>query len=240
MKRNNLLFYIILGLLVALLIVSGVMLWREIAIGNKEQAVFDTLIEEVYEQPDKSEPAPPNKIQSLQQRYPDITGWLRIEGTAIDYPLVHTPGHTEKYIRMDLEGNYSRSGVPFVDGRVHLDSPHLLVYGHNMLNGTMFSDLTKFTNASFAAENDIITLSLAKEERLYRIFAVIETDDDDSWYRTLTFPSPEEYQKKLSALSSRSVYKGKLPQTQAQLLTLSTCYGLRQQKRLLVIAAREK
>ncbi len=239
MKRA--IYYIFLFLLLAVMVAAGVMLYREIRIGQKEQAVFDTIVEEIYEETsDKAEPAPPSKIKKLQERYPDITGWIKIDGTVIDYPVVHTPGHTEKYLRMNLEGNYARSGVPFLDGRIHADSPHLIIYGHNMLNGTMFSDLTKYENPDFAKENDLITLSLANEERFYRIFAVVETDGKDNWYRALSFASDEQYQKQVEALSYRSMYDGQLPEAKAQLLTLSTCSGARQQKRLLVIAARIK
>lgn len=233
-------YYIFLVLLLAVMGTAGVMLYHEIRIGQKEQAVFDTIVEEIYEETsDNAAPTPPpSKIKQLKERYPDITGWIKIEGTVIDYPVVHTPGHTEKYLRMDLDGNYARSGVPFLDGRVHLDSPHLLIYGHNMLNGTMFSDLTKYENRDFAKENDEIILSLAEEERRYRIFAVIETDGSDNWYRALTFATDEQYQKQVEGLSNRSMYDGQLPEAKAQLLTLSTCSGARQQKRLLVIAAR--
>ncbi len=235
MKRAA--YYITLFLLLTVMVFSAVMLFREIRIGKKEQAVFDTLSTEIHEKTDKTEPAPPNKIKQLKERYPDVSAWIKIDGTVIDYPVVHTPGHTEKYLRLDLDGNYSRSGVPFLDGRIRTDSPHVLIYGHNMLNGTMFSDLTKFESQSFAEQNDIITLTLADKECRYRIFAVVETDGKDPWYKTLVFASDEEYQKQVAALSARSMYAAELPKAHSQLLTLSTCTGVRQQNRLIVVAA---
>lgn len=236
MKQRKRLFtlWLPMGLLTAIALFAGGMLCREIAIGNKEQAVFDTLAEIVYEE--KETTPPPSKVALLQKQYPDVAAWLHIEGTQIDYPVVHTPGHSEKYLRMDLEGNYARSGVPFLDGRITADDPHLIIYGHNMLNGTMFSDLTKYENPSFAAQNDIITLSLPDHQRQYRIFAVVESDGKDAWYKAMSFSSDEEYQQQVSALSYRSLYKGETPD-RAQLLTLSTCTGVYQQKRLLVVAA---
>ena len=233
MKRKILTLWLPLLLLIIVVLGAGAMLLRELFIGEKEQAAFDTLAEVVYEE--TAAAPPPSAVAQLKEKYPDVCGWIRIDGTVIDYPVVHTPGHSEKYLRMDLEGNYARSGVPFLDGRISLDSPHLIIYGHNMLNGTMFSDLTKFTTPSFAAEHDIIRLSLEKEERRYRIFAVVETEERDPWYRAMDFADDMTYQKQLSALSLRSLYKGELPES-GQLLTLSTCTGLRQQKRLLVIA----
>ena len=213
---------------------AGGMLCRELYIGQKEQAAFDTLVEVIHKQ--EADVPTLSAVALLREQYPDVCGWLRIEGTAIDYPVVHTPWHSEKYLRMDLDGDYARSGVPFLDGRIDTHSPHLIIYGHNMLNGTMFSDLTKYTDTAFAAAHDEIALSLEQEERRYRIFAVVETDGRDIWYKALSFSSPEEYQKQVAALSLRSVYQGDLPE-KGQLLTLSTCTGLRQQKRLLVIAA---
>lgn len=234
MKKRFFTLWLPMIFLILVVLGAGAMLCRELYVGEKEQDAFDTLAEVVYEE--TLETPPPSAVALLREQYPDVCGWMRIEGTVIDYPVVHTPGHSEKYLRMDLEGNYARSGVPFLDGRIGLDSPHLIIYGHNMLNGTMFSDLTKYTTPAFAAEHDIICLSLEAQERRYRIFAVIETDGQDAWYKAMDFSSPEEYQKQLSALSLRSLYKGELPE-KGQLLTLSTCTGLRQQKRLLVIAA---
>lgn len=62
---------------------------------------------------------------------------------------MHTPSDPQKYLRRNFYGKYSQSGVPFLDGRCDLQSTNLIIYGHNMKNGTMFSDLKKYVDRDF-------------------------------------------------------------------------------------------
>lgn len=80
-------------------------------------------------------------LSLLFEQNADCIGWICIPGTAVDYPLMHTPEDSEKYLRKDFYGAYSINGVPFLDGRCSLESANLIIYGHNMKNGTMFGSL---------------------------------------------------------------------------------------------------
>ena len=71
----------------------------------------------------------------------DCFGWLSISGTNINYPVMHTPNNPQEYLHKNFYGEYSQNGVPFLDSRCAEDSSNLIVYGHNMNNGTMFADL---------------------------------------------------------------------------------------------------
>ena len=70
--------------------------------------------------------------QGLFAQNSDCIGWLCIPDTQLSYPVMHTPDNPQKYLRRSFYGEYSQSGVPFLDWRCGLQSDHLIVYGHNM------------------------------------------------------------------------------------------------------------
>ena len=69
----------------------------------------------------------------------DCIGCICIPNTAVNYPVMFTPEEPQKYLRKNFEGEYSVSGVPFLDGASTPECDNLIVYGHYMKNGTMFS-----------------------------------------------------------------------------------------------------
>ena len=113
-------------------------------------------------------------LSRLFEQNADCIGWVCIPGTAVDYPLMHTPEDSEKYLRKDFYGAYSVSGVPFLDGRCSQESANLIIYGHNMNNGTMFGSLKNYTDASYYAEHPTIELETAAGKGLYTIFSVMK------------------------------------------------------------------
>lgn len=97
---------------------------------------------------DNENTAEPVSTQSLRNLTPlfeqnaDCLGWICIPDTSVNYPVMHTPQEPEKYLRRNFESEYSVSGVPFLEGTSLLNDTNLIIYGHNMKNGTMFSDVT--------------------------------------------------------------------------------------------------
>ncbi len=88
--------------------------------------------------------------QSLSETNSDIVGWVRIEGTAIDYPVCHTPYDPEKYLHMDINQVYSGSGTPFIEAACTVEPrSNLLIYGHHMRSGEMFAALKNYTSVSY-------------------------------------------------------------------------------------------
>ena len=79
----------------------------------------------------------------------DCIGWIYIPNTAVNYPVMFTPKEPQKYLRKNFEGEYSVSGVPFLDGASTMEYDNLIIYGHNMKNGTMFSDITQYRDKAY-------------------------------------------------------------------------------------------
>ncbi len=167
MNRKRKIKFIVFSLLLsAVIALSCFMVWRELTDRQKEQETFASLSELAQTKPEsslpestkhpeagrdnaeESEPEAAHKrnIPALTEENPDCVGWLSIDGTAVDYPVMHTPDEPQRYLRLDFYGSYSASGVPFLDGRCSLGSSNRIIYGHNMKNGTMFSSLKGYTS----------------------------------------------------------------------------------------------
>ena len=114
----------------------------------------------------------------LQEINPDCYAWITIEGTDIDYPLVHTEANSAKYLDYDFNGNKSAAGAIYTDGwnSGDLSDPNTLIYGHNMKNGTMFAQLHRFKEVEFFSNNPTVKVYLPDGAMLeYTIFAAYTT-----------------------------------------------------------------
>jgi sortase B len=117
-----------------------------------------------------------SQYAALHAQNPDFFGWIRIEGTKVNYPVMFSPQEPERYLYKDFYGNYAKYGVPFVDGVTDVErSLNLLIHGHNARSGILFGDLDKFLKKSFWEEHRYIHFDTLYEERVYEIVAVIKT-----------------------------------------------------------------
>ena len=132
--------------------------------------------EQITEPTETTEPAaepvqPLPQYQSFAEQNPDFVGWLKIDDTVIDYPVIHTPEDPEKYLHADFNGAYSYAGVPFIDYRCTEDSDNVLIYGHNMSDGSMFHTLVKYEQKNHWQAHPVIRFDSVYEEREYEVVA---------------------------------------------------------------------
>lgn len=153
----------------------------------------------------------------------DFVGWINIEDTNIDYPVVQSNDNAY-YLHRDIYGNYLYSGTTFLDYRNdYKNSKNLIIYGHNMKNTTMFSELEKFKKKDFFDSNPTITLTDKNETRYYSAFAVLLVDKNYG-YTIPDFNNDDEYNKFLTKMCNESIFKVKnKPTTSEQIITLTTC-----------------
>ena len=173
------------------------------------ESVTDTETETSAEPTEQS--ATEHNIPALIAENADCIGWLSIDGTSISYPVMYTPSEPQKYLRRSFYGKYSQSGVPFLDGRCSTNGGNLIIYGHNMKNGTMFSDLKKYLNTDFLNSHRMVRLETADGVFLFTVTEVLKTNTADPRY------------DRISCEDGRR-------------LLLSTCYGSGKDGRLLIIA----
>ena len=188
-----------------------------------------------------------SQYQALYEQNPDLVGWLRIEGTGIDLPVVQTPGDNEYYLRRGFDKVYSLAGSLFLDENCRITSPstaNWLIYGHNMSDGSMFGQLDKYAEESFYREHPTFEFDTLYEEMQWQIVAVIRTQvgaDDLPYYTFFDASSERDWQAKYQAVMDLALYDtGVTAQYGDQLLTLSTCgtTSSTTDKRLAVIAKR--
>lgn len=181
----------------------------------------------------------PHSISELIAMNSECFGWISITGTNINYPVMHTPDNPQKYLNKNFYGEYSLSGVPFLDSRCSTDSTNLIIYGHHMNNGTMFADLCNYTEYSYFSEHPTVVLETKDGTFAYSVFSVMKVKSDDDWYRFTTVGTEKSYNSRIEYAKEKSIYNTDITPVYGQLiLTLSTCYGYNQDDRILVLAVR--
>lgn len=157
---------------------------------------------------------------------PDTVGWLTVNNTNIDYPVVQKDDN-DYYLKRDYYRNKNRHGWIFMDYRNNIDelSKNTLIYGHNLANQKMFGTLRYTLNSYWykKAKNQIITFNTTKENMKWQIFSIYKIPVTTDYLET-DFNSDGDYLSFLNMLSKRSIYDFKQTLTaEDKILTLSTC-----------------
>ena len=106
----------------------------------------------------------------------DTIGWLKIDGTDIDYVVMQAPDEVDKYLHRDFYGKDSYRGCLFLDECCDIfKSDNLIIYGHNMKDGSMFGTLDSYADESFYAEHKIVEFDSIYEKHTYEVVAAIKT-----------------------------------------------------------------
>ena len=171
----------------ALFLFSGVMLWRQYADEKQSAEAFDKIAALVEaetpsaDEPQESEPPQPEqtafeKYAVVYEQNSDFVGWISIERTNIDYPVMQTIDNPNYYLKHSFEKQYSDYGVPYVQENCDLGlSDNCVIYGHHMNNGSMFADLCKYTDEDFYREHKTIRFDTLSGFGEYEIMAVFKT-----------------------------------------------------------------
>lgn len=223
-------------------------------------------------EPEESEPQVLGEYKSLYEQNNDMVGWLKIDGTMVDYPVMQCKGFDptvqpidyslvyEKnmyYLKHDFNKEYSYSGSITAEYCAHIDSdyrsPNIILYGHNMSNGTFFRDVNKYDVLYYGREmydnHPVIQFDTIYEKGIYKIFAMMQVnvypEDGDVFYYTATydFDSKQEFIDYYAQVLDRSyIYT---PQVDIkygdEIIALSTCdfpFGKSKIMRFVVFARR--
>lgn len=169
--------------------------------------------------------------RELYEKNPDMIGWLTIDGTDIDLPVVQTPGDNEYYLRRGFDRFYAVGGTLFLDERcsVSADAPtaNWLIYGHNMHDGSMFGQLVRYRDEDFYKAHPTFTFDTLYEGGTWQVVAAVDTAlgaDALPYYTFFDADTKLDWQHRVRAITEKALYDtGVMPEYGAQLLTLSTC-----------------
>lgn len=170
----------------------------------------------------------------------NCVAWIEIPDTDIDYPVMQKKNDPEYYLRRNYKGEYSYSGTPFLDSKCNIGtSQNLIVYGHNMKDGTMFSGLMKYKDTEYSKQHPTIYLTVDNTAYEYELYAVCKVFSDDGWYTFTERTSEETFDELISHIQNKSLYKSdKTAEYEDYFLTLSTCEYSQENGRLIAIAKR--
>ena len=209
-------------------------------IDTQDQKEFDDMAQTITVDKDNETDNNDNGIESLIAKNPDCIGWLRINGTKIDYPVMQTKDNPQYYLRRDFNKQYSYMGTPFMDSRcdVNYDN-NLIVYGHNMKNGKMFANLLKYRDKEYCEAHNIIDFVTPNEVQKYEVVAVCKVKSDDEWYEYTCQKNKDSFNNLTFHIKDKSLYQIYEPIEYGDyFLTLSTCEYSQKDGRLIVIAVR--
>ena len=208
--------------------------------------VEDTTGEDRTDTPAGYEPVPGltayDKYAAVYEQNSDFIGWISIEDTKINYPVMQTPGNKDFYLKHAFDKSYSEYGVPYMQENCKLGlSDNCVIYGHHMQDGSMFADLCKFESEDFYKEHKTIHFDTLAGFGEYEIVCVFKTAaysaDGFKYYHFVDAASVAEFRGFLSACQSLALYDtGVSAEYGDKLITLSTCEYSRSNGRMVIVA----
>lgn len=239
----------------ALFLFSGFMLCREYLDQKQSAEAFEEVAELVKEEPDlpvlelESGPEPVQEEMTAFDKYAnvyaqnsDLVGWVSIPGTRIDYPVMQTKDNPDFYLKHAFDKSYSSYGVPYVQENCDIGiSDNLVLYGHHMNNGSMFSDLCKYKSEDFYQEHKIIHFDTLESFGEYEVIAAFKTvaysQEEFKYYHFVRAESAKQFDEYIAECKELALYDtGVTAEYGDKLITLSTCEYSRTNGRMVVLA----
>lgn len=162
--------------------------------------------------------------EALKAMNEDIVGWILIPDTNISYPIVQGRDN-DYYLTHTAEKKELYSGAIFMDADANngFQDRHTIIYGHNVLYGTMFAQIEKFKEEAFYKSHPYVYIFTPEMTYRSEVFGVYTTNDTSPSYTT-QFPSDEAYQQYLNmVVEQRDFESGVSVEVSDQIITLSTC-----------------
>lgn len=235
-----------------LLAVSSGFLIKHYIDSEKQAEMYDNLIETVekidtekdtmtYSQDKSFLP----DYQALYLQNNDMVGWIKIEDTKINYPVLQSKDNPNFYLKHGFDKAYTDYGCPYVQENCDVDIPsdNLIIYGHNMKDNSMFSGLMKYTDKSFWESHKTIRFDTLTEKCNYEVIAVFKTvvytDSPESfkYYQFVNADTADEFNAYITKCKELALYDtGVTAEYGDKLITLSTCEYSRNNGRIVVVA----
>ena len=241
---RKIVYTIITILLIGLVLISSYLIFKEKKQNEKQENTFEDLIEIVEENIENQEERKID-INKLYEENKDIVGWLKIDNTTINYPIMQNINDPNYYLHRDFYKNYSSYGTPYMAKQCNLNSDNIVIYGHHMKINKMFGELEKYKSKDFYNNHKIITFTTLEKEYSYEIFAVFKTTvytkNTFRYYENINFENKKMYNDFINICKDKSLYQtGIKIKDKEKLITLSTCEYSNKNSRLVIVARKIK
>lgn len=215
-----------------------------VSISSKSVQAYKVKTSIVKEKKAAQKPEILPQFKDLYNKNHDVIGWISIDGTSINYPVMFTPNDGEYYLHRNLQKKKESRGLPFLDGGTDImKSSNYIIYGHNMKDGTAFADLNSYRSKSYFLKHPIIHFNTIYAAGDYKIIAVFlskvyNKSENVFKYYKFNYPATDkQYESFVTNVKKNSLYvTGVTAIPGEQLLTLSTCSYHTQNGRLAVVA----
>ena len=180
------------------------------------------------------------KYGALYEQNNDFVGWIQIDGTNINYPVMQTPDNPDYYLKHSFENTWSDYCVPYLDEACVIgQSNNLVIYGHHMSNGSMFCDLELYSDPAFCMDHPVIRFDTLSSFGEYEVIAVFRYNTNQETFRYDREVNMDEtrFSWFMEQVHARELFStGKVASFGDQMLTLSTCEYTYKNGRLVVVA----
>ena len=260
MNRKQIILIVGAAFFAALFLFAGIMLCRECRDSQQSALAFETLAALVVEKPEvtipsednpsedniQNEPAPSitaaERYADIYEQNNDFVGWLRIDGTNINYPVMQSPDNPNFYLKHSFDKEYSNYGVPYVQENCELGvADNTIIYGHHMNDGSMFADLCKYESEDFYREHNTIhfdTMDGFEEYEIVSVFKTVAYSNSGFPYHLFVKAETQgNFDEFIVGCNELNLYDtGVAAKYGDKLITLSTCEYSRNNGRMVVVA----
>lgn len=189
------------------------------------------------------------QYRKMSEKYPQLYGWLQIQNTQIDLPVMRAKKDREFYLYHDFTGEESAEGALFVDAENHLypRDDNIVIYGHNMKNGHIFGTLGMYANKDFFQAHRVIQFDTLYEAGTYEAVAVLKTrilnenEQGFRYYQFFQYDNKKEFQECQEFVEDNRMFEtDNALRYGDKILMLSTCEYSQENGRLVVVARKNE
>ncbi len=235
MKKKTLskiIYWALMAMFGSVFVISAILLLRYAVNTFEGKQLFSELAAmhtTSAEGPDNDSPIL-EELQAIYELNNDVVGWITIDGTNVNYPVMQTQEDSDYYLHTNFYHEYADEGCLYVRGACDVFKPsdNITIYGHNMINGSMFRHLHKYKEKSFYEKHKYIQFDTLYERHSYEIIAVFQTSgtygEGFAYHLFDNAYSQEQYDDFIEECKRLSLYD--IPVTAEwgdKLITLSTC-----------------
>lgn len=233
---------IIIMLLIGLLLISSYFLYKNKKEDNEQEDIFENIIDIAENNIDNdNQERKEINMQELYNINSDIVGWIKIDNTNINYPVMQTLTSPNYYLRKNFYKQYSLWGTPFLSENCNIKtSDNLIIYGHHINNSKMFGELENYKKEDYYKNHKVINFYTMEDKKEYEIIAVFKTvaysQDGFKYYNYINFNNEREFKVFYEKCKELSFYNTqKVSRYGDKFVTLSTCEYSRKNGRLVII-----
>ncbi len=238
---KKILFITLVIMLVSIWLISICFIYKDQKEDYKQEQVFEEISNIVNVNKEKEELQ--TNIINIEELYKinnDIIGWIRIDNTNINYPIMQTKDRPNYYLKRNFYKQYSNFGTPYIAENCNIEeSDNLIIYGHHIKGKRLFGELENYKSKKYYNNHKNINFYTIKEKAEYEIIAVFKTSvyTGFKYYEFYNAKDEREFNAFVKKCKELSFYDtNKIAEYGDKLITLSTCEYSSENGRLVVVA----